>query len=250
MSPLEILYQDEFLVAINKPSGLLVHRSLIDKHETRFAVQLLRDQIGQKVYPPHRLDRPTSGVLLFALDPNIARLLTEQFTQAALEKTYLALVRGFCAAEAVIDYPLKEVLDEIADAQAAQDKPAQTAITQYRRLEQFELPLASGKHLTSRYSLLELQPKTGRKHQLRRHLKHIFHPIVGDTTHGDGKQNQLFREQFGCERLLLHAQTLSFLHPVNKVTLRLQAPLAEEFVQVLQAVASNNLLVGDLDVCS
>lgn len=247
---LEILYQDEFLVAINKPSGLLVHRSLIDKHETQFAVQQLRDQIGQKVYPPHRLDRPTSGVLLFALDPNTARLLTEQFTQAVVQKTYLALVRGFCAAEAVIDYPLKEALDEIADAKAAQDKPAQTAITHYRRLKQFELPFASSQHPTSRYSLLELYPKTGRKHQLRRHLKHIFHPIVGDTTHGDGKQNQLFREQFGCERLLLHAQVLSLLHPVSQLALRLQASLSEEFAQVLESVARHNLIAGDLNVCS
>lgn len=238
--PLEILYQDDYLVAINKPSGLLVHRSLIDKHETQFAVQLLRDQISQKVYPPHRLDRPTSGVLLFALDPDTARLLTEQFTQGLIQKAYLALVRGFCEPEAVIDYPLKEELDEIADAKANQDKPAQTAITHYKTLEQFELLFASGKHATSRYSLLELQPKTGRKHQLRRHLKHIFHPIVGDTTHGDGKQNKLFREQFGCERLMLHAQALQFQHPLSKLNLTIQAPFTAEFARILQLVTASN----------
>jgi len=231
--PLEILYQDDYLVAINKPSGLLVHRSLIDKHETQFAVQLLRDQIGQKVYPPHRLDRPTSGVLLFALDPDTARLLTEQFTQGWVQKTYLALVRGFCAPEGVIDYPLKEELDEIVDAKANQDKPAQAAITHYKTLEQFELPFASGKHATSRYSLLELQPKTGRKHQLRRHLKHIFHPIVGDTTHGDGKQNRLFREQFGCERLMLHANRLTFQHPYSDSLVKITTSIPFDFTAVL-----------------
>lgn len=238
--PLEILYQDDYLVAINKPSGLLVHRSLIDKHETQFAVQLLRDQIRQKVYPPHRLDRPTSGVLLFALDPDTARLLTEQFTQGWVQKTYIALVRGFCDPVGVIDYPLKEELDEIADAKAKQDKPAQTAITHYKTLEQFELPFASDKHATSRYSLLQLQPKTGRKHQLRRHLKHIFHPIVGDTTHGDGKQNQLFREQFACERLMLHAQVLQFHHPISKLNLTIQAPFTAEFARILQLVTASS----------
>lgn len=230
---LEIIYQDEFLVAINKPAGLLVHRSLIDKHETQFAVQLLRDQIGQKVYPVHRLDRPTSGVLLFALDSHTARLLTEQFTQGLVQKTYLAVVRGFCPAEGVIDYPLKEELDEIADAKADQNKPAQAALTQYRSVEQFELPFASSKHPTSRYSLVELQPKTGRKHQLRRHLKHIFHPILGDTTHGDGKQNKLFREQLGCERLLLHAQALQVQHPHTQTKLILKAALPDDFAKAL-----------------
>lgn len=238
---LELIYQDEYLVAINKPSGLLVHRSLIDKHETQFAVQLLRDQIGQKVYPVHRLDRPTSGVLLFALDSATARAIGEQFTQGQVQKTYLALVRGYTAAEGIIDYALKEELDEIADAQAEPNKPAQPALTHYRTLEQFELPFASDKHATSRYSLAELQPKTGRKHQLRRHLKHIFHPIVGDTTHGDGKQNQLFRERFGCERLLLHAQTLKVQHPKTAAVLFLQAELPSDFSKVLALVTRQSL---------
>lgn len=233
---LPILYQDQWLVAINKPVGLLVHRSLIDKHETQFAVQLLRDQIGQKVYPVHRLDRPTSGVLLFALEVDTARALTEQFTQGLVQKTYLALVRGFCEPVGVIDYALKEELDAIADAKADPHKPAQTAITYYRNLESFELPLASAKHSSSRYSLLELQPKTGRKHQLRRHLKHIFHPILGDTTHGDGKQNRLFREQFACERLLLHAATLRIVHPVHRHELSISASLPSDFETVLKAM--------------
>lgn len=235
---LELIYQDDWLVAINKPAGLLVHRSLIDKHETQFAVQVLRDQIGQKVYPVHRLDRPTSGVLLFALNSDTARQFTEQFTQGLVQKTYMALVRGFCAPEGVIDYALKEELDAMADAKANPDKAAQTAITHYRRLETFELPFPSGKHETSRYSLVELQPKTGRKHQLRRHMKHIFHPILGDTTHGDGKQNQLLREQFGLERLLLHAHSLQVQHPQTHSLLTLNAVLPTDFSKLLALLAN------------
>ena len=226
---LEILYHDEHLVAINKPSGLLVHRSLIDRHETRFAIQLTRDQIGQKVYPVHRLDKPTSGVLLFALDSDTARLLNEQFTAGLIHKTYRAVVRGHTAENGVIDYPLREELDKIADAHADQDKPAQEAITHYQRLAMTELPYSVGRYASARYSLLELQPKTGRKHQLRRHMKHIFHPIVGDTTHGDGKHNALFREQFDCQRLLLHADTLQFTHPHRAEVLQLAAPLPLDF---------------------
>lgn len=226
---LEILHQDEHLVAINKPSGLLVHRSLIDRHETRFAIQLTRDQIGQKVYPVHRLDKPTSGVLLFALDSDTARLLTEQFTAGLVHKTYLAIVRGYTDETGIVDYPLKEQLDRIADADAEQDKPAQTAITHYRRLATTELPWPVGRYATARYSLLELQPKTGRKHQLRRHMKHIFHPIVGDTTHGDGKHNALFREKFSCQRLLLHAAQLQLTHPAHGSPLLIQASLPADF---------------------
>lgn len=198
---LTLLYQDEWLVAVNKPSGLLVHRSWLDKGETRFAMQMTRDLIGGRhVYPVHRLDRPTSGVLLFALDPVIARALTEAFTQRQVHKEYLALVRGWAPEQGVIDYPLKEQLDKIADAMSNPDRPAQDAVTTFRRLHKVELPHAvSKKHPTSRYSLVRLFPKTGRKHQLRRHMDHLFHPIVGDTTHGDGRHNRFFREHFGCE---------------------------------------------------
>jgi tRNA pseudouridine65 synthase len=226
---LEILYRDDYLVAINKPSGLLVHRSMIDRHETQFAIQMTRDQIGQRVYPAHRLDKPTSGVLLFALDSDTAHLLTQQFTAGQVQKTYLAVVRGYTDEAGIIDYPLKEELDKIADANADQDKPAQEAITHYQRLATTELPYPVGRYPSARYSLLELQPKTGRKHQLRRHLKHIFHPIVGDTTHGDSKHNALFREQFACHRLLLHASRLGLTHPYSQQALTLTAPAPGNF---------------------
>ncbi len=226
---LEILFQDQHLVAINKPSGLLVHRSLIDTRETRFAIQLTRNQIGQRVYPVHRLDKPTSGILLFALNSETARILNAKFTARAVKKKYLAVVRGYTDTKGEINYSLKEKHDDIADAHADHDKAAQTAITHYRCLQRTELPYPVGRYQTARYSLLELMPLTGRRHQLRRHLKHIFHPIVGDTTHGDGKQNQFFRQQFNSHRLMLHARSLELTHPHEQTPLTIHAPLPEDF---------------------
>lgn len=231
---LDILYRDDYFVAIHKPAGLLVHRSGIDRHETRFALQLLRDQIGQRVYPVHRLDKPTSGPLLFALDPLAARLLTQVFTEQQVDKTYLALVRGYTDLQGIIDYPLKEELDKITDRKANPDKAAQTAMTHYQRLAQVELPFPVGRYRSCRYSLLKITPKSGRKHQIRRHMKHIFHPIVGDTTHGDGKHNQFFRSHFNCWRLLLAATELAFQHPLTQQPVRIVAPLAGDFFSLLQ----------------
>ncbi|NWF35190.1 tRNA pseudouridine(65) synthase TruC [Mariprofundus sp. KV] len=233
---LEILYRDEWLVAINKPADLLVHRSMIDRHETRFAMQMLRDQIGQHVFPVHRLDKPTSGVLLFALNSESARKIADVFTARDTQKTYLAIVRGFTDEQGVIDYPLKEELDKKSDRKAQQDKEAQEAVTEYRRLATVELPYAVGRYQTARYSLLHLTPKTGRKHQLRRHLKHLYHPIVGDTTHGDGKQNSFFRERLASHRLLLHATGLGFIHPETDQLLQINAPLPPSFKNIVDAL--------------
>ena len=231
---LDILYQDEHIVAINKPSGLLVHRSPIDNYETRFAIQLTRDQIGQRVYPVHRLDKPTSGVLLFALSSEVAALLTQQFTAKTVHKRYWAIVRGYTQDSGVVDYPLQEQWDKMTDSLVDPDKSAQSAVTHYQRLAKTELPFPVGRYDSVRYSLLDLQPQTGRKHQLRRHLKHIFHPIVGDTTHGDGKQNTFLRDQFDMKRLMLHARELNLAHPVTGDALIIHAPLAEDFKLLLQ----------------
>lgn len=228
---LEIVYQDQALVAINKPAGMLVHRSWLDKHETVFAMQTLRDQLGQHVFPIHRLDRPTSGVLLFALNSEMARLMSEQFEQHQLQKSYLALVRGYLEGEGRVDYPLKVQLDKIAD-KFSQAKEPQSAVTDYTSLATVEMPYCAGKFPTARYSLVQLFPKTGRKHQLRRHLKHLFHPIIGDTNYGDLHQNRAFSENTGGNRLFLHANQLQFIHPTTLQKIVINAPLDNQWKQI------------------
>ncbi len=231
--PLNILYQDDALVVINKPAGLLVHRSKIDRHETQFAMQLLRDQIGQHVFPLHRLDKPTAGILVFGLSAEIAQKMMTVFVNNEVEKSYLAIVRGYIEDNGLIDYPLKEQLDKMTDSKARQDKEAQSAITAYQSLEKIELPYPVGRYQTARYSLVKLNPKTGRKHQLRRHMKHIFHPIVGDTTHGDGKQNQFFRTRFNARQLLLTATEMIFPHPLTQEIITIQCPLSGDFKKLV-----------------
>lgn len=232
----DIIYEDEFLVAINKEAGLLVHRSWLDKGETRFALQLTRDAVGCHVFPVHRLDKPTSGVLLFAKSPAVARSLTEAFAAHNVTKQYLAVVRGFMSEQGVVDYALSFKPDAIADKFAALDKPAQEAVTHWQCLAQIELPFAvSKKHPTSRYSLMRLTPETGRKHQLRRHMRHLFHHIVGDTSYGDGRHNRFFRAQYDCKRMLLHAQSLALTHPVTGEPLLLQAGLDDQWMNILEA---------------
>ena len=230
---LEILYQDEHLVVINKPSGLLVHRSPIDKRETLFALQMVRDQIGEYVYPVHRLDKPTSGVLVFALSSEVAKLLSEQFRGHEVEKTYMAVVRGYTQASEVIDYDLKVILDKKADRDRTDNKEPQSAQTYYETLGHLELPFAVSRYPVARYSLIKLLPKTGRKHQLRRHMKHIFHPIVGDTKYGRNEHNNLFRREFNSHRLLLHAHTLSLCHPISNEKLRVEADFDASFQQII-----------------
>ncbi|MBT42712.1 MAG: tRNA pseudouridine(65) synthase TruC [Idiomarina sp.] len=237
-SLLPIIYQDQHLVVIDKPSGLLVHRSRLASDAKVFAMQLLRDQLGQHVYPLHRLDRPTSGLLVFALDSDTARLVNEQWAERSVEKTYHAVVRGYVDDGGIIDYPLKEELDKIADKDARGDKEAQQAVTEYRCLKRIELPFkVSKKHDTSRYSLVELKPKTGRKHQLRRHMSHIRHPIIGDSRHGEGRHNRFFRDQFGCDRLLLAATQIRFQHPHSKEILDLSIDIPDELLRAFAYVS-------------
>lgn len=219
---LEIVYQDDFLVAINKPHGLLVHRSSIAADASEFAIQLLRDQLGRKVYPTHRLDRKTSGVLLFALDEETNRKMQQLFMNQGVSKTYRALVRGFIPENGTIDYAL-----------TTDDGKTQDAVTHYERMETFELPIPFGKHATSRYSLVKLDPETGRMHQLRKHLAHIFYPIIGDRPHGCNKQNRFFLEQWQMNKMLLHAEEISFMHPVTDVEVFIRADYSTAFQNIL-----------------
>ncbi len=240
---LPILYRDCHFMAVNKPPGMLVHRSDVDRRETVFAMRLARDQAGCRVYSVHRLDRPTSGALLFALSPEAARKVSDAFQAGLVCKTYLAIVRGITDEEAVIDHPLREIPDRFED-RGDGEEVSKEAVTVFRRLAAVELPMPSVKFPTARYSLLEVTPRTGRRHQIRRHLKHVFHPIIGDTTYGDGLHNRLFRDSLGCRRLLLHASALSFRHPWTGENVTIAAPLCGEFAEVIIRLGWRDLISG------
>ncbi len=242
---LPIIYQDERVVAIHKPSGLLVHRSELDRHETRFAVQLLRDQLGRHVYPAHRLDRGTSGVLVFALDKDTARSLGGQFERQEVVKTYLAVVRGHPPEAGRIDHALSRRLDDAEWVGERSTDEAQPAVTDFRRLATCELPHQVDRYPNSRYALVELTPHTGRRHQLRRHLKHIAHPIIGDATFGKGRHNRLFQQLFGCHRMLLACVRMQLRHPVDGRPLDLCAPPDGEFAAVLAALGWREREIGN-----
>ena len=229
---LKILYQDAYLVAVDKPAGLFVHRSFMDKDEIYFALQLVRDQIGQYVYPLHRLDRPTSGVLLFALTQDVARLMGQAFSERNIQKTYFALTRGHLLSNGVIDYALKEKLDDLGDKNVSRDKEAQSALTKYQSMATTSLPLTLGKYSSIRYSLIKCQPHTGRRHQIRRHLAHLRHPIIGDINYGDNKQNPFFGEYFGFKRLMLIAKKVEFIHPITAQKVTIEAEFDEQWQQL------------------
>lgn len=233
---LPILYRDDHLIAIDKPSGLLVHRTVLDWRETRFALQILRNQIRQRVYPVHRLDRGTSGVLLFALDPDTSRAMAKQFEAGTVEKRYWAVVRGHPPEAGEIDHALTRLKDDVDFLGQTVIQTAQDAVTRYRRLATAEIPVAVDRYPTSRYALLELEPVTGRRHQLRRHMKHISHPIIGDATYGKGRHNRLFGELYDCQRMLLASRMMQVVHPVSGETLTLQAPLDAAFGRVLNGL--------------
>lgn len=232
-----IIYQDEFLVAIHKPAGLLVHRSPIDKHETEFAVQYTRDAVGQKVYPIHRLDKATSGILLFALDSNTARLMGEQFANHTIQKTYLAICRGWADPSGYIDHALKYKRDKLAEKLKREQIEPQSAETAYQNLATTTVDHTIGRYEQQRYCLIQMQPKTGRKHQLRRHMNHIKHPIIGDVKYGDRHHNHFFNDWLGHHRLYLAATKLEFHHPISNECTLIKAPLQCNFQSTLDALS-------------
>ncbi len=209
---LPILYHDEHYVAIDKPPGLLVHRSPISRDRV-FALQLLRDQLGRRVYPLHRLDRATSGVMLFALSPEAAAGVGRQFDGGSVDKEYLAVVRGWVDDAGLIDHPLA---DEDGNG------IAQPARTRFRCLARVDLPHAVDRYPSARYSLVAVTPLTGRRQQIRRHFKHVSHHLVGDTTHGNGRHNRFFREVLQIPRMLLLARSLAFEHPYRGERVRIE----------------------------
>ena len=220
---LEIIYLDSYLVAINKPHGLLVHRTKIANQEDEFALQMLRDQLQRHVFPVHRIDRKTGGVLLFSLDDELHKTMQVAFANKAIQKKYLAIVRGFTDDQGTIDYPLMK-----------ENGNMQEAITHYTTLDRVELEIPLGDFATSRYSLLEVVPETGRYHQIRRHLDHIYHPIIADRPHGCNKQNKLFKEHFQLMTMMLHAKELKFMHPVTEEKITIVAEIQSEFQRMFR----------------
>lgn len=221
--PLPVLHADDLLAVVNKPAGLMAHASPMARGEDDFLVDRLRAQFHREAMLVHRLDRATSGCVLVAFDRDIAAALGVQFMQREVEKTYLAVCRGWPAEAGVIDHPLD----------GGPGKPLKKpAVTAYRRLATGELNEPSAGFPTSRYALLACTPQTGRWRQIRRHLKHSFHHLIGDTSHGDGHHNRIFRAR-GVGRMLLHAHTLAFTHPRSGERIALSAPLDAQFMQAL-----------------
>jgi len=222
---IEIVYEDEALLAVNKPAGLLVHRSRIAADENDFLLDRLQRQVGTTaLYLAHRLDRATSGVVLLAKSREIAGELGRAFMARSVRKRYLAVVRGWPEAEGVIDYPLPDVREH---------SPRKSALTRWRTLATVTVPIALGKYPEQRYALIEAQPETGRYRQIRKHLHHVSHHLVGDTSHGRGDHNRLWRMHFGMHRMLLHARQLELTHPLSGAALTLHAPLDEAWNRVL-----------------
>lgn len=206
--PLHIAYQDAHYVAVHKPANLLVHKTQISSDKVAL-LQLLRNQVGQHVYPIHRLDRPTSGIILFGLHSEAVEKIKPQFTNHSIIKTYWAIVRGFTEPQGHIDYALQE----------EPDKPMQSAITNYQTLHSVEVAAAVGRYATARYSWIEVKPLTGRMHQIRKHMSHLRHPIVGDIVYGDRAHNRFWQNDLGLKRLLLLAKSITWQHPYNEETI-------------------------------
>lgn len=231
---LNIVYEDEFLLVVDKPAGLLMHPSWLDKHETDTLASRVKHYLGgAKVHTVHRLDRPTSGLVVIGKQDSIARALAEQFAGRTVEKTYWAIVRGFTPESLIIDHPITEELDKIADRDASQLRQPQPAVTHFQRLGISELALPVSHYSKARYSWLQCSPKTGRKHQIRKHLKHIRHPIVSDSRYGCRHNNKLAAQSLGIHSLALRAISLSFQHPMTHQTLNCKLSLNDEWAEWL-----------------
>jgi tRNA pseudouridine65 synthase len=224
---LHLLHTDTDLVAVDKPPGLLVHASSLDAHEARNALDLLRAQLGMPLWTLHRLDKATSGVLLFARHVEAARSLGAAFEGGLVRKRYLALVRGWPPAAGEIDQPLARDSELPSTGQARLP-----ALTRYRRLACHEWPFPDGRHATSRYALVEVEPLTGRRHQIRRHFKHIAHPLVGDSTHGKGAHNRAVAQWLGVARLWLHASRLELPAVDGRPPVVIEAPPGPEWARL------------------
>lgn len=221
----DILYEDDYIIAVNKPPGLIIHRTRLSEDKV-FLLQQLRNQLGAHIYTIHRLDRPTSGVILFAKSAEVASVMSKKFEDHKIEKSYLALVRGWMEEEGVIDYPL-------TDEETGKTK-YQNAVTRYQCLDRSEISHAIGnRYKSARFSLVKVCPDTGRRHQIRKHLSHLRHPIIGDKKHGDVKQNKYFNAVFDVQSMCLHAHSLTFKHPIFNLETLIVAPFFDFFNKAL-----------------
>lgn len=213
-----VLYEDASIVVVHKPNRMLVHRTALDYYEDSNLRRWLAAKTGVKVDPVHRLDKPTSGLVLFAKHKNALNTLKQQFLEHSIVKTYVAVVRGYTLPSGQIDKPL----------QADKTQDAKEALTRYETLMHTEVDAAVSRYPTSRYSWVRIQPQTGRFHQIRMHFAHLRHPVIGDTRHGDRKHNHFFRKELALEPLFLHATSLQFEHPEGG-SVFIQSPLPEHF---------------------
>jgi len=225
MTLLNVLFEDDSLFIVDKPSGLMVHPSWLDRHETVFAQAIAEEMVGQKLHTLHRLDRPTSGILIFGKNSDVARSMLASFENHDINKFYLAIARGWTDSTGIIDKPLTVTLDPIADKYAQKDKPPQDAITCFSSLAQVELPYAVGRYDQARYSLNLVRPITGRQHQIRKHFRKISHHLISDTRYGDGRHNKMLIEQYHWKTLGLRAVRVEFPHPVTGDILVIDAGL-------------------------
>jgi len=236
---LVIVYEDEWLLVVDKPSGLLMHPSWLDRKEkdtlaSRIKAYLSGGGYQGKVHTVHRLDRPTSGLVMIAKDDEVAKKLAEQFKERSIKKIYWAICRGFAPELTVVDYALKEELDKIGDKHASKPREEQTAKTSFRRLGIAECAAPVSRYNKSRYSWLECSPLTGRKHQIRRHLKHIRHPILGDTKYGCRHHNKVAKNEFELGSLALRSVSIGFTHPVKNCWIEVDAPVNQQWTKWLK----------------
>ncbi|MCH1603271.1 MAG: pseudouridine synthase [Luminiphilus sp.] len=228
--PLSLCFRDDALVVVEKPPGMLVHRSGIDAMEKTFLLQTLRDQLGQAVFPVHRLDKPTSGLVIFALSSEIARALSQLFERGEVEKTYQAFVRGHSPQTLTINHPLRDEVD--SKGRKIKGGTSRDAITRLQTLASWTVPEPVDRYPEARYSQVQLKPLTGRHRQLRRHMKHISHPMLGDVRYGKGTHNRFIEEHVDIKRLWLHATELAFRHPVTQEPLSITSATPEDFLRM------------------
>lgn len=243
-SPLQLVLNDEALVAVVKPAGLSVHRNSDDRVSSGYLLQRLRDQTGDWLFPIHRLDRATSGLVVFAKSTEIAAAVSAQFASRDVKKQYVALVRGFTVESHSIAHPLISMRGR-GKPEGHPAREPQAATTDYETVQQWQLPFSSGRYSTTRCSLVNVFPRTGRWHQIRRHFNYVSHPIVGDSSHGDTRVNKMFAERVGIQRLMLMATFLKFVHPVTQKLVHLECQLDDEFQGALKRVERESTSMSD-----